>query len=133
MLRNAAAGMLVTLMVAYATASLARSQPQQPTSAVKEFTVVAERYAFTPSRIEVNEGDRVRITLKSADGTHGFAIRRLKVQQEIPKGGTPVTVEFVADQPGTFEIKCSEYCGRGHSDMKATLVVSPRTAEGGKQ
>jgi cytochrome c oxidase subunit II len=93
--------------------------------AVKEFTVVAERYKFTPDRIEVTQGDTVRITVRSADGTHGFAIKRLKVEASVAKGGAPTTVEFVAGQPGTFAITCSEYCGRGHSQMKAVLEVVP--------
>jgi cytochrome c oxidase subunit II len=94
-----------------------------PRPAVKEFTVVAERYKFTPDRIEVNQGDTVRITLKSADGTHGFAVKKLKVEQTVPKGGQPVTVEFVAGTAGSFSIACSEYCGKGHSQMKGILEV----------
>ncbi len=92
---------------------------------VKEFTIVAERYKFTPERIEVNQGDTVRITVKSADGTHGFAIKKLHVETTVPKGGQPATVEFVADKAGSYEISCSEYCGRGHSHMKAVLEVAP--------
>jgi heme/copper-type cytochrome/quinol oxidase subunit 2 len=34
-----------------------------------------------------------------------------------------VTVRFVADKAGTFEIACSEYCGKGHKKMKGQLVV----------
>jgi cytochrome c oxidase subunit 2 len=91
---------------------------------VKEFTVVAERYKFTPDRLEVSQGDTVRVTVRSADGTHGFAIKKLKVNTTVPKGGEPVTVEFVADTPGSFPITCSEYCGRGHSKMKGVLEVA---------
>jgi cytochrome c oxidase subunit II len=103
----------------YATAGAAGQ------GAVKEFTVVAERYKFTPDHIEVNEGDTVRITVKSADGTHGFAIKKMHVDTMVPKGGEAMTVEFVADKPGSFPITCSEYCGRGHSKMKAVLDVAP--------
>jgi|WetSurMetagenome_2_1015567.scaffolds.fasta_scaffold356181_2 cytochrome c oxidase subunit II len=99
-------------------------------SAVKEVTVIAERFKFTPDRIEVNRGDTVRITIRSADGSHGFAIKRLKVDTFVPKGGQPVTVEFVAGQEGSFPITCSEYCGRGHSQMKGVLdVAGPGQAE----
>jgi heme/copper-type cytochrome/quinol oxidase subunit 2 len=44
------------------------------------------------------------------------------VKALIPKGGEAVA-EFVADQVGTFDITCSEYCGTGHAAMKARLVV----------
>jgi cytochrome c oxidase subunit II len=91
---------------------------------VKEFTIVAARYSFTPDHIEVQLGDRVRITVRSADGTHGFAVKKLNVETEVPRGGEPVTLEFVADRPGVFTISCSHYCGLGHSHMRAELVVN---------
>ena len=74
----------------------------------------------------MTEGDEVRLTLRSVDGTHGFAIKDLKVKVTIPKGGAPVSVGFLASQVGTFDVTCSEYCGPGHRDMKARLVVTPR-------
>lgn len=80
----------------------AAAQPQ-----VREITVVAERFKFTPDRVEVNQGDTVRLIVKSADGTHGFAIKKMRVESTVPKGGQPVTVEFVADKPGSFPISCS--------------------------
>jgi cytochrome c oxidase subunit II len=92
---------------------------------VREFAVIAERFEFIPDRIEVDQGDHVRIIVRSADGTHGFTIRKLGVHREIPRSGEPVTIEFDADRAGTFRIACSEYCGRGHSRMCGTLVVNP--------
>ena len=89
--------------------------------------MTARRFAFVPDRIEVVEGDEVTLAVRSADGTHGIEIKKLKVKQEIPRGGSVVTLAFTAPSPGNYEIACSEYCGRGHDDMKATLVVKPRT------
>jgi cytochrome c oxidase subunit 2 len=100
-----------------------------PAESVKSFDITASRFEFQPATIEVTQGDRVKLTLHSADTTHGFAIAELKVKMKIPKGGAPVTAEFVADTPGTFQIKCSEYCGPGHKQMTATLVVSPRSGQ----
>jgi cytochrome c oxidase subunit 2 len=92
-------------------------------AAVMEFTVIAEKYKFTPERIEVNQGDRVRITVKSVDSSHGWEVKDLDLDLLAKKGGEPETQEFVADRAGTFTITCSEYCGRGHKTMKGTLVV----------
>lgn len=94
--------------------------------AVKVFEITASRFKFDPAVLEVTEGDEVRLTLYSADGRHGFAIKGFKVKVTIPKGGAPVSVSFVASRAGTFEVTCSEYCGPGHRDMKARLVVAPR-------
>jgi cytochrome c oxidase subunit 2 len=92
----------------------------------KTIEVVASRWRFDPAIIEVEEGDRVTLTMHSADGTHGFAIPELRVKTTIPKGGAPVTIEFVASRPGTFAFECSEYCGSGHRQMKGRLVVAAR-------
>ena len=95
-------------------------------SAPKVFEVVATRFAFAPDRIEVTQGDIVRLVVTSADGVHGVGIKKFKVDKKVPRGGQPVTIEFVASEAGSFPIVCSEYCGKGHDDMKGTLVVSVR-------
>ena len=64
------------------------------------------------------------MTIRSADGTHGLAIKKLKLDVRVPRGGEPVVLEFDADQAGQFPITCSEYCGKGHQDMRALLVVN---------
>jgi cytochrome c oxidase subunit 2 len=90
---------------------------------VETIEVTASRFRFEPSSITVAEGATVRLRLHSADRTHGLAIKAFRVEAPIPKGGEPVTVEFVADRAGSFEITCSEYCGAGHAGMKGRLVV----------
>jgi len=93
----------------------------------RAFEVTAARYRFEPSVLEVAEGDRVVLTLRSLDTTHGIKIPAFGVEAEIPKGGAPVTVEFVATKPGTHRFECSEYCGSGHRQMKGRLVVAARS------
>jgi cytochrome c oxidase subunit II len=89
--------------------------------------VKLSRYAFAPDRIEVRIGERVRLSVASVDGTHGFQVKALGVNALIPDDGKTVTVELTAKEVGTFEIKCSEYCGRGHRRMQAWLIVTPGT------
>ena len=98
--------------------------PQKPEPRVIE--IVAKRFAFEPSMIEVVAGEPVRLLVRSADGPHGFQVKKFKIGKEIPRGGDPVTIDFTPDAPGQFPILCSEYCGDGHDDMKGTLVVSAR-------
>ena len=93
---------------------------------VKIIDVTASRFQFEPATISVAQGDKVRLRLHSADGTHGFAIKAFRVKALIPKVGEAVTVEFVADQEGTFDFTCSEYCGTRHGAMKGRLVVLAR-------
>ena len=93
---------------------------------VKTIDVIASRFQFEPATISVAQGDNVRLRLHSADRSHGFAIKEFRVKALIPKAGEAVTVEFVADQAGTFDFTCAEYCGTGHAAMKGRLVVLAR-------
>lgn len=105
-------------------AALAAAQAGEP----RVIEVVAKRFTWEPAEIQVTVGERVRLVLRTADGLHGIEIRKFKVAKEIPRGNTPVTVEFTATEAGRFPILCSEYCGDGHDDMKGVLVVLARDA-----
>jgi cytochrome c oxidase subunit II len=105
----------------------------QPAAEPKTFEVIAKRFAFEPATIEVIEGDRVRLVVRSADGPHGVEIKQFKVKKAVPRakpGDSPVIIEFVATAPGSFPILCSEYCGKGHEEMTGTLVVQAKPKEG---
>jgi cytochrome c oxidase subunit 2 len=106
--------------------SLARAVPSgaPQSSAARTIDVVARRFTFEPATIDVTVGERVRLLVRSADGVHGVGIRKFKVNTLIPRGGDPVAIEFVASEPGTFPLLCSEECGDGHADMRGTLVVA---------
>jgi cytochrome c oxidase subunit 2 len=89
---------------------------------VHAIAVTASRYAFDPVTMQVSAGEPVRVMIRSTDGVHGFSIPKLTIDVQVPKGGDPVTVEFTAPPAGRYEIACSEFCGRGHSQMKAALI-----------
>jgi cytochrome c oxidase subunit 2 len=94
---------------------------------VHDVQIVASRFAFEPANIQVVAGESVRIVVRSTDGTHGFSIPKLKIDLRIPDSGDPVTAEFTAPAAGEYEIACSEFCGRGHGQMKAALVSTSAT------
>jgi cytochrome c oxidase subunit 2 len=126
-IRHAAA--VAGMALLFAPASTSAQQDPATASAPREIEVTAKRFTFEPARIEVTEGERVRLNVKSADGVHGLQIKKFRVNTLIPRGGKPVTIEFVASSPGTYEIMCSEECGDGHESMTGTLVVvaKPKT------
>ena len=103
-----------------AVRTLAQGEP-------RTIEVVAKRFTFEPARIEVTEGERVTLIVKSGDGVHGVEIKKFKVNKKVPRGGEPVTIEFVAATAGEFPILCSEFCGDGHEDMKGMLVVAAKS------
>jgi cytochrome c oxidase subunit 2 len=113
----------------FGTAMTSARQDPATASAPRVIEVTAKRFAFDPARIEVTEGEPVRLMVKSADGVHGLQIKKFKVDSLVPRGGKEVPIDFVASTPGTYEIACSEECGDGHESMKGTLVVvaKPKT------
>jgi cytochrome c oxidase subunit II len=70
----------------------------------------------------VKKGDRVKLVIIATDRDHGFKLAAFHVEQKMPKGEA-VTVEFTADQAGTFPFQCSVFCGLGHKKMKGQLIV----------
>ena len=121
-------GVAVLVVVGIAAAPAAE---QDNGSEPRVIEVLAKRFEFEPARIDVTEGETVRLVVRSADGMHGVGIKKFKVAEEVPRGGEAVTIEFTANAVGEFDIMCSEFCGKGHGGMKGKLVV--RAREGGRR
>ena len=93
--------------------------------------IVAERFTFTPSRIEVSVGTTVEIHIRSEDTDHGFHIvggRNVIIPKR--RQGEAVVV-FEADAPGTYRFECSKLCGAGHNFMKGEIIVTAPDEEDG--
>ena len=112
------------LVCSVATLTTQHTGSAAPAAEPRVVEIVARRFAFEPSQVEVTIGEPVRLVVRSADGVHGVEIKRFKVKKNVPRGNTPVTIEFTPTEAGRFPILCSEYCGDGHDDMTGTLVVS---------
>jgi cytochrome c oxidase subunit II len=108
------AAIATTALIGYRIA--AAGQP------VHEVQIVASRYTFEPATVQLVAGEAVRLVVRSQDGVHGFAIPKLKIDLRLPASGEPATTEFIAPAAGEYEIACSEFCGRGHGQMKAALI-----------
>ena len=92
------------------------------TQEVREFQVIARRYAFSPSRLEVNQGDLVKISLTTEDIPHTLTIDAYRVSKRATPGRS-ATIEFVADSPGTYPFYCSLTAEDGCRKMRGELVV----------
>src|SRR6266853_1287336 len=79
--------------------------------------VTARKYEFSPDVIKVKRGDHIKLVITALDRDHGFKLDTFHINQKLPKGEA-VTVEFTADQAGTFPFGCSHFCGLGHQNMK---------------
>ncbi len=90
----------------------------------REINIDATQFEFTPGRVEVNQGDRVVITLTASDVVHGFHLDEYGIERRVVPG-VAQQIEFVADQPGKFRYRCSVSCGSLHPFMIGELVVGP--------
>jgi cytochrome c oxidase subunit II len=117
---------VVACIIAFASAQ-AQDQAKEP--ARKTVHVTAERFAFSPSEIVVDEGTLLEIQLRSDDTNHGFRIKGTSTNVVIPKRGRGVmSITFDATTPGRYAFECSKMCGAGHAMMKGAIVVKPRQA-----
>lgn len=75
-----------------------------------------------PARLEVEEGDIVRITLIAGDIPHSFTVDTYRIAKR-GEPGKPVTFEFLADRAGTFRFYCNLMIDDGCRKMAGELVV----------
>src|SRR5262249_21156283 len=99
-----------------------QTRAESGANAVHELQVVAGRYSYEPTTLQVIAGESVRLVIRSKDTVHGFSIPELHIDKPIPKGGESIVIDFIAPPPGRFDIECSEFCGNGHTRMKAALI-----------
>lgn len=76
------------------------------------------------NELRVPQGSPVKLVMISSDVIHGFFIPDYRIKQDILPGQY-TTLWLSPDKAGTFDIFCTQYCGVGHSTMRARLVVMP--------
>ncbi|MCM3571127.1 cupredoxin domain-containing protein [Neobacillus mesonae] len=81
--------------------------------------IVASNFKFNEDKYYVKARQEVTLKLTSKEGSHGVMIEGLNVSLNKPNG----TVKFTPDKPGEYKIHCSVFCGSGHGEMTAALVV----------
>ena len=84
---------------------------------------VASMWQFEPSEIYIPVGSEVDFYLTSKDVVHGFNISDKNVNMMAVYGAiNKTTVKF--EKPGVYDIVCHEYCGIGHQNMRAQVIVN---------
>jgi heme/copper-type cytochrome/quinol oxidase subunit 2 len=94
---------------------------------LKVIKVTGENYKFMMDgkenpEIKVKIGEKIKIEFTSTEGFHDFVIDELEAKTDKVNSGGSTSVEFVANQAGTF----SYYCSVGkHRDfgMEGTFIV----------
>lgn len=99
-----------------------------------EVSVTAQQWSWTFNHpdygvIEGNElhvplNRPVRLIMGSTDVLHSLFVPAFRVKQDIVPGRYS-TLWFTAIKPGTYQLYCTEYCGKDHSKMLALVHVLP--------
>jgi cytochrome c oxidase subunit 2 len=79
----------------------------------------------------VPAGTPIRFDVTSADVNHGFGIydrhgHLLGSVQAMP--GYHNELDLTFETPGTYRIRCLEFCGLNHAVMETDFIVSPKKA-----
>lgn len=74
------------------------------------------------NELRVPAGAPVKLILSSDDVIHSFFIPAYRIKQDMVPGQY-TTLYLHPDRTGTYDILCAEYCGVGHSTMRASLIV----------
>jgi heme/copper-type cytochrome/quinol oxidase subunit 2 len=109
------------LVVAFLPLPFSSIAPQERT-----FRIEAGQFAYFPSELKVNPGDRVNIQLVSTDVVHGLYLDGYDTSMEADPGQTK-TLTFIASKPGSFRFRCNVTCGAMHPFMIGKLTVGPHT------
>src|SRR5262245_54126824 len=90
--------------------------------APREISVSGNHFEFSPSKIEVQKDDIVKVTFTSVDIPHSFTIDKYRISKRAAAGQS-VTFEFRADQAGTVDFYCNLTQDDRCRTMKGQLVV----------
>jgi cytochrome c oxidase subunit II len=66
----------------------------------------------------------VQLLLSSRDVIHSFFVPDFRVKKDVIPGRM-TSLWFEATEPGIYPIFCTEYCGDGHSTMRAEVIALP--------
>lgn len=83
---------------------------------------VAEVFAFNPQTLTVPAGKKITFYVTSPDVVHGFFIPKTDINMMAVPGWVN-SDSHVFTNKGTYLLICHEYCGLGHQNMFAKIVV----------
>lgn len=100
--------------------------------ALQQVDLTATSWSYQISNREIEAEKPVRFSGKSADTMHGFAVyhpdgRMLFTMMLMPGLKNPTSIVHTFKEPGTYKVRCLEYCGVAHHRMADELVVVKRS------
>lgn len=75
--------------------------------------------------LKVPVGKPVKLLITSADVLHSLYIPAYRIKEDaVP--GRETHLWFLPDEPGSYDLFCTEYCGVGHYSMMTKVEVMPQ-------
>lgn len=98
---------------------------------VVDVEVTAESWSYDISEQTIEVGRPVRFSGKSSDTMHGFAVyhpegKVLFTMMLMPGLDKPTSLIHTFTEPGTYTVRCLEYCGLLHHQMRDEITVVER-------
>ena len=87
------------------------------------FAFITEDNEISRNAAVVKPGEKVLFRIVSNDVIHGFNIPAASITAEIDPDEVRQVWIRAPEEPGKYLIQCVNYCGVGHAQMKAWLVV----------
>ena len=94
----------------------------------QETNIMANSWYYDMSNREFEVGKPVKFSAKSGDTVHGFALYHpsgdvLFTMMLMPGMKNSTSLIHTFSEPGTYTVRCLEYCGLQHHEMRDEIVV----------
>ncbi len=89
-------------------------------------TMVAARYGFYPTKVEVPVDTPIKIRIASADVLHGVHVPFTNFATMVVPGYV-AEVNTTFQKTGDYTLLCNEFCGLGHDHMWSRLKIVPKS------
>jgi cytochrome c oxidase subunit 2 len=126
------AGLLLALFIAFWVVGFRQFvELESPPADALTIQVVAKQWMWTfaypngrssKGVLYVPANRPVRLAMTSRDVIHSFFVPEFRVKKDVIPGRT-TELWFQAREPGSYIVFCAEYCGEGHSTMRASVVA----------
>lgn len=95
---------------------------------ITEVSFTAESWSYDLPETKIEVGRPIRFSGKSNDTMHGFALYHPKgkvlfTMMLMPGLENPTSIIYTFKDPGTYIVRCLEYCGLAHHEMRDEIVV----------
>ena len=87
-----------------------------------EVVGVAQAFAFLPAEIVLEKDVETTFYLTSKDVIHGYQVQGTNINVELIPGEV-ASLKYSFSQPGEYRLACNQYCGIGHQNMLAKVIV----------